>query len=513
MPLGIDTSRTNLANRRPPVFDPRRPPLAVDDGYNFLRASHSAPFGIKYWELGNECYGTWKNTISTALPEAASRARLTSLHLCPVLRLFFKADASGRPNHSHRGRGGGRKDPHYGIGTHGVANPYEGNSAETGPDAGHARHSEIPRRHPAIHDLPLLPAGNPGSEDDAVLLQAGPSIPSDAANLRQMITDYGATSGTSIELDVTELNSVSSNPGKQSTSLVNGLFMADAIGNLAQTEFNACTWWAFRGGSVTNANNSSQLYGWREYGDYGVLASGDLSGVPANSPYPHITLRNCLPAGDAAGTRLSAPPVATASFPSTPQGSSTAASRCSSSIKTPPRTSPRRSPSITSPPAQPPSQSIGTEKPTISRPPASPRGPLPFPVRPSPIPSPSYSMSVLVVKSQFENWREQNFTTSQLKNWSLSGDTGNPSGDGIPNLMKYALALNPNKPATSGLPLLGQVAIGGKTYLTLTFTDQAALTDIAYTVQVSSDLQNWQSGASIPSAPTMGRPIRPSSAT
>jgi hypothetical protein len=33
-------------------------------------------------------------------------------------------------------------------------------------------------------------------------------------------------------------------------------------------------------------------------------------------------------------------------------------------------------------------------------------------------------------------------------------------------------------------------------YLTLTFTDQAALTDIAYTVQVSSDLQNWQSGAS-----------------
>ena len=33
-------------------------------------------------------------------------------------------------------------------------------------------------------------------------------------------------------------------------------------------------------------NNSSQLYGWRQYGDYGVIASGDLSGVPANTPYP-----------------------------------------------------------------------------------------------------------------------------------------------------------------------------------------------------------------------------------
>jgi hypothetical protein len=109
---------------------------------------------------------------------------------------------------------------------------------------------------------------------------------------------------------------------------------------------------------------------------------------------------------------------------------------------------------------------------------------------------PSYSMSVLVVKSQFENWREQNFTAAQLNNWSVSGDTGNPSGDGIPNLMKYALGLNPNQPAFSGLPILGQVAVSGKWYLTLTFTDQAALTDITYTVLVSSDLQNWESGAS-----------------
>jgi esterase/lipase superfamily enzyme len=55
--------------------------------------------------------------------------------------------------------------------------------------------------------------------------------------------------------------------------------------------------------------------------------------------------------------------------------------------------------------------------------------------------------------------------------------------------MKYALGLNPNQPALSGLPVDGQVSVSGKNYLTLTFTDQAALTDITYTVQVSSDLQ------------------------
>jgi hypothetical protein len=32
-------------------------PLAVDDGYNMFRISHAAPFGIKYWEVGNELYG------------------------------------------------------------------------------------------------------------------------------------------------------------------------------------------------------------------------------------------------------------------------------------------------------------------------------------------------------------------------------------------------------------------------------------------------------------------------
>ncbi len=108
---------------------------------------------------------------------------------------------------------------------------------------------------------------------------------------------------------------------------------------------------------------------------------------------------------------------------------------------------------------------------------------------------PSYSMTVLIVKSQFENWREQNFTAAQLGNWSLSGDNGQPARDGIPNLMKYALGLNPNKPALSGLPIPGQVSVSGKTYLTLTFTDQSALTDITYNIEVSSDLRNWQSGA------------------
>jgi hypothetical protein len=33
-------------------------PLGADDGYNFLRINHPSPVGIKYWEVGNETFGT-----------------------------------------------------------------------------------------------------------------------------------------------------------------------------------------------------------------------------------------------------------------------------------------------------------------------------------------------------------------------------------------------------------------------------------------------------------------------
>jgi hypothetical protein len=105
-------------------------------------------------------------------------------------------------------------------------------------------------------------------------------------------------------------------------------------------------------------------------------------------------------------------------------------------------------------------------------------------------------MSLLTVKGQFEAWREQHFTSTQLNDWSVSGDNGDPAGDGLSNLQKYALALDPNTSAATGLPALGNTLVGSKKYLTLTFTQPRALTDVTYNVEVSSDLQTWQSGSS-----------------
>lgn len=64
-----------------------------------------------------------------------------------------------------------------------------------------------------------------------------------------------------------------------------------------------------------------------------------------------------------------------------------------------------------------------------------------------------------------------------------------PAGDGVPNLIKYALGLNPSTPATTAqLPSGGIQPDGGTNYLTLTVNRAADPSDITYLVEVSSNL-------------------------
>ena len=76
---------------------------------------------------------------------------------------------------------------------------------------------------------------------------------------------------TNVELVCTENNSDAGAQGQQSTSLVNGLYYADSLGQLMQTEFNALVWWDLRNGTDTSGWFDSTLYGWRTFGDLGMV--------------------------------------------------------------------------------------------------------------------------------------------------------------------------------------------------------------------------------------------------
>ena len=58
--------------------------------------------------------------------------------------------------------------------------------------------------------------------------------------------------------------------GRQSTSLVNGIYLADSLGHLMQTEFSSYLWWLFESHADTSGSFGPSLYGWRTYGDFGL---------------------------------------------------------------------------------------------------------------------------------------------------------------------------------------------------------------------------------------------------
>ena len=87
------------------------------------------------------------------------------------------------------------------------------------------------------------------------------------------------------------------------------------------------------------------------------------------------------------------------------------------------------------------------------------------------------------------------------------GPADNPSGDGLPNLVKFALNLDPLLPAPDQVPVLGEEVIGTERHLALTYRQRAGglgtpgmgytADGIAYHVEVSSTLEagTWHAGA------------------
>jgi hypothetical protein len=284
-PIGTDAkgydwkTAANWANLRAAA------PLVQNDGMNFLRIGRAAAIGIKYWEIGNECYGTWETDQQTVTHDAYTYAVRVKDYMAKMKAV----------------------DPTIKVGV--VAVPSETDYANghtshpaTNPRTGTANNGWTPVMLATLKSLGVTPdfliyhryeqapaADQPNNpETDAGLLQKAKTWPQDAATLRQQLTDYlGAVEGAKVELVVTENNSVYAQPGKQTTSLVNGLYHADSVGNLLQTEFNALVWWDLRNSQEAGNNNGASLYGWRAYGDYGILSTPSAFGSTTYyEPYP-----------------------------------------------------------------------------------------------------------------------------------------------------------------------------------------------------------------------------------
>ena len=271
-------------------------PQIAADWVRYANVEHH--YGIKYWEIGNEVYGNgtygadWEadahcTTTPTGGPVilgsepgqtyncgpatyAAGVAQYISAMKAvdPRISVGVVLTASGAPNNWPDG----------------VTNPV------TSPESWNqtvltALSSQPPGNtigFADVHWYPQNPSNvTPPGPTDAGLLAATAQIPAAVSALRTEFADWAGDAR--LPIMITETNSVSSNPGQQTLSVVNALYLEQDYLTWLDNGVSNVDWWQIHNGIVTSGDNGAALAGSAGYGDYGVLSDGSCGTTPAGT--------------------------------------------------------------------------------------------------------------------------------------------------------------------------------------------------------------------------------------
>ena len=218
-------------------------------------------YGMKYWEIGNEVYGNWEEDGHTLPNDPVTYAQQFALYYKQMKAV----------------------DPTIHIGA--VAVPGEDsyanypNESVVNPVTGQAHSGWTPVMLSTLAGLGVTPDFviyhrylEYNNDCDFTLLLSNGGWQTDFADIRNQLKDYLGAANTNAQIMCTENNCDAAPPGKQVCSLVNGLYMADCFGSVIQTECNSYMWWDLINGQNYTGDNGSWLYGWRNYGDEGVMS-------------------------------------------------------------------------------------------------------------------------------------------------------------------------------------------------------------------------------------------------
>jgi hypothetical protein len=95
------------------------------------------------------------------------------------------------------------------------------------------------------------------------------------------------------------------------------------------------------------------------------------------------------------------------------------------------------------------------------------------------------SLTINLLPNPYTQWKITNFSTS-AGDPKVAGDTASPSGDNIPNLIKYALGLNPMLPTGNGITVMAK-----NNNVIMQYNRAGAATDTTVHALWSNDLKTW----------------------
>ncbi|MEN9353664.1 MAG: hypothetical protein RL318_989 [Fibrobacterota bacterium] len=194
---------------------------------------------VKYWEIGNEIYGNWHKYYDVwgkdggeAYGKAARQHILAMKKVDPTIKITVVWQLTGEWNKN--------------VLKH-VADVVDGVN---------------------VHHY----AQKAGTDNDQALLAVSDEADKVIEDVREQVEKHGVK-GKHYEIWLTEWNSVDFNPGAQILQHVNGVFVADYLGHIAQSSLDKANLWALINGRD------------KRMGDYGILASSaDPQGMNAKRP-------------------------------------------------------------------------------------------------------------------------------------------------------------------------------------------------------------------------------------
>jgi hypothetical protein len=224
----------------------------------WVAESKAHRYPVVAWTVGNEEFGGWEFDLHPTPHDPATYAHAVTTGYYPAMK---KANPNAKIGVIAAGSYSSSWDQYV------LAN---------------AKHDFV-----ELHYYPQ----SPGNESDAYLLGSGVSdFAAALASLRSEMTAAGDP--PSVPIMVGEINSVYANPGKQTVSIVNGLWTGMVVAEMMRAGVPLATWWAAYPLCSTGNNNSSALYGWQQFGSYNLFSDGPPasqdcgSGMGAGTPYP-----------------------------------------------------------------------------------------------------------------------------------------------------------------------------------------------------------------------------------
>jgi hypothetical protein len=218
-------------------------------------------YNVPYWTVGNEVYGSWEYDLhkSPHDPVTYSDAVRTG---------YYPAVKKANPNAKL-----------------GVVVDLPSDTAWNDVVLRKAQPFDFVEVH-------YYPEYNKDSDQELL----GPAIDNFASDLSGLRAQMSAAHvAKSVRIYLGEFNNDAGNEGKQSVSIVNGLFLGQMLGTLQRAGVPMATWWVAYGSCDESGDYSKKLYGWQTFGSEALFSDGlpnpyescaNTPKIPGGTPFP-----------------------------------------------------------------------------------------------------------------------------------------------------------------------------------------------------------------------------------